>query len=42
MEEMTLVKNYISYIKLSIILQNKQKTAEGNMLISRDPQFHLW
>jgi hypothetical protein len=42
MEELTQVKDCISYIKLSNILQNKQKAADDNMLISRVPQFHLW
>lgn len=42
METLTQVKNYISYIKLSNILQIKQKSAEDNVVISRDPHVHLW
>lgn len=41
MEALTQVKNYISYIKFSNILQNKQKAAKDSMVISRDPQIHV-
>ena len=42
MEALTQVNNYISYTKLSNILQNKQTAAEDSMVISSDPHIHLW
>jgi len=42
MEALAQVNNYISYIKPSTILQNKQKAVEDSMVFSRDPHIHMW